>query len=53
MAISEVIDSASVSISVLGLVFVNLNVFSRDDFLALTLSFPGARDHICLISCNR
>ena len=51
VAVSEVIDSASVSVSVLGLVFVNFNVLFRYYFLALNLVWPDARDPISLMSC--
>ena len=51
VATSEVIDSALVSVSVLVLVFVIFNVLFKDDFLALTLAWPDARDHISLVSC--
>ena len=51
LAVSEVIDSASEYFFVLGLVFVNFNVFSKDYFLALTLAWPDSIDHIILMSC--
>ena len=51
VAASEVINSALVSVSVLGSVFVNFNVFFRDDFHALNLAWPDARDYIYQISC--
>ena len=38
LAAYDIIDSASVSISVLGLVLLNSNVFFRDDLLALSLA---------------
>ena len=51
MAASEVIGSAEVSVSVLGLDFVKFNVFFRNSFLAFTLDWPDARDPVSLISC--
>ena len=48
VAASEVIYSASVSVSVLGLVFVKFNVFFRDDSPTLTLACTDARDTIYL-----
>ena len=50
MATSEVIDSTSVSISMLGLDFVNFSVFLRDYFLAFDLASPNAKDNISLMS---
>ena len=50
MATSEVIDSTLVSVSVLGLDFVNFNIFFRDDFLALTMVWPDDKYHISLLS---
>ena len=49
VAASEVIDSTSVSISMLGLDFVNFSVFLRDYFLAFTLAWPDTKDIISLI----
>ena len=46
----EVIYYTLMSVSMLGLAFVNFNVFFRDDFLALTLSWPDIRYHISLTS---
>ena len=42
VAASEVIDSALVSISVLGLDFVNFSVFLIDFFLVFALAWPDA-----------
>ena len=53
MSASEVIDSASMSVSVLELDSVNFNVFFRDVFLALTLAWPDARDTIFPMFCIR
>ena len=50
VAESEVIDSTSVSISMLGLDFVNFSVFLRDYFLAFTLAWPDAKYTISLMS---
>ena len=53
MAASEVINYPLVSVYVLGLVFVNFDMFFRDDLLALNLYCLGARDNISLMSCIR
>ena len=52
MATSEVINSASVSVSVLWLVFVKFNVYFRYYFFALTIAFSDAMDPISLMSCT-
>ena len=51
VAASEVIDSVLMFVSMLGLDFVNFNVFFRYDFPDLTLALPDARDNISLMSC--
>ena len=51
MDASEVIDSALMSVSVLGLAFVNFNVFFKDDSLALTLDWPDEMYPIYLMYC--
>ena len=50
VAASEVIDSTSVSISMLGLDFVNFCVFLRYYFLAFNKALPNAKDNISLMS---
>ena len=50
VAASEVIDSTSVSISMLGLDFVNFCVLLRDYFLAFNKALPNAKDNISLMS---
>ena len=50
MAASEVIDSAPVSISVLGLDFLKFGVILIDDFLAFTISWPDSKYYISLMS---
>ena len=48
---SEVLDSASMYVYLLGLAFVNLNEFFRDDFLEFTLDWPDSKDPISLMYC--
>ena len=51
MAAYEVIDSALVSVYVLGFVFVGFNVLLIDGLLALNLAWNDASDNIYLLSC--